>query len=67
MQYGQRRVRSGVSESEFNKKQYAKNISVGKYLYRKFNEEGSSVKLKDFCGGRLVSYGNFQIGDTVSF
>lgn len=59
--------KNSVSESEFNKKQYAKNISVGKYLYRKFNEEGSSVKLKDFCGGRLVSYGNFQIGDTVSF
>ena len=59
--------RNSVSESDFSKKQYVKNISVGKYLYRKFNEVGSSVKLKDYYGGSLLSYGNFQIGDTVCF
>ena len=56
-----------IPEESFRSKQYIKRIKMGVFLSRKHNEENSRVSVKDFSEYELRSFGNFYIGDSVTY
>ncbi|MBQ2982940.1 MAG: hypothetical protein IJD58_12625 [Lachnospiraceae bacterium] len=59
--------KNNISEKNFSTKTYVKIVKVGDYLSRYYNDEEAKVKLDDFNKYILKSYGNYQIGDTVTY